>query len=96
MEISDLPRKDLAEFMIFADGIGVVVMYNFFLRARISRFAFDFTSVASQVFDFAIRHSRSIYLIGGHAGIAEKAALIFEAVHPNLQISGCHEGFFSS
>ena len=85
---------DLDAFEIYADGILLVWLYNFFYRRRIGRFAFDYSSVAAKVFDQAAERGRKVFLIGGRDSIAHDAAKIILARHPRLTICGARSGYF--
>lgn len=87
---------ELEAFAIYADGIALVWLYNLFCRASIGRYAFDYSSVAQQVFDEAHARQRRIYLVGGPEGVAPAAAAVIEKRHPGLCIAGTRSGFFTS
>jgi exopolysaccharide biosynthesis WecB/TagA/CpsF family protein len=87
---------ELEAFAIYADGIALVWLYNLFCRGSIGRYAFDYSSVAQDVFDDARDRRRSVYLVGGPAGVAQAAAAVIEGRHPGLRIAGTRSGFFMS
>jgi exopolysaccharide biosynthesis WecB/TagA/CpsF family protein len=83
-------------FKIFADGIGVVILYNLFLREKIKRYAFDNTSVAPLVLDFAQEHKLRVFLVGGKPGIAKIAGDLLLKMHPDLNLVGIKSGYFNA
>lgn len=44
--------------------------------------------------DACVRHDRSVFLLGGRPGVAERAAKHLTTAHPKLSIAGCHYGYF--
>jgi N-acetylglucosaminyldiphosphoundecaprenol N-acetyl-beta-D-mannosaminyltransferase len=97
LEVSQaLSLAQQSQFHIFADGIAVVLMYRLFKRQAISRYAFDFTSVAPIVFAYASQEQKTVFLIGSKPGIASQAAEIFKNRYPQLQIMGVASGYFAS
>jgi N-acetylglucosaminyldiphosphoundecaprenol N-acetyl-beta-D-mannosaminyltransferase len=85
--------RDLDEFTIYADGILLVWLYNLACGARIQRAAFDFSSVAGQVFADAEATARSVFLIGGRDGVSAQAAGVIRRRHPKLVLAGTRSGY---
>ena len=85
----------LDEFDIYADGILLVWLYNLCYGGRIARFAFDYSSVATPVFEDARLGHLTVALVGGKPGVAEEAAKVIRRRHPGLDIVGAYTGFFS-
>jgi N-acetylglucosaminyldiphosphoundecaprenol N-acetyl-beta-D-mannosaminyltransferase len=83
-------------FKIFADGIGVVILYNLFLRRKIKRFAFDNTSVAPLVLNFAQENQLKVFLVGGKPGTAKIAGDLLLKKHPHLNLVGIKSGYFDA
>ncbi len=42
----------------------------------------------------AAEHGFTLYFLGGRPGVAEKAARVLQARWPDLQVVGCHHGYF--
>ena len=40
-------------------------------------------------------HGKSIFLLGGAPGVANKTAANLKRLYPGIRISGCHDGYFS-
>jgi exopolysaccharide biosynthesis WecB/TagA/CpsF family protein len=92
----DRGHADLDAFTIYADGIALVWLYNLFCRASIGRFAFDYSSVATPVFEDARKRSRPVSLIGGPDGVARAAAEVIRSRHPGIRIIDTRSGFFAT
>ncbi len=83
----------IASNLVYADGMGVVWASRLFghpLPERLN--ANDLLPAFCQRAEE--KHHR-IFLLGGEDGIAEKAAEDLKSRYPQLQIVGCHHGFFS-
>lgn len=80
---------------VYADG---VLFQKLLLLAGINvrRVSFDMTSLAPVVFLDAMQHSKSIFFVGGEAGIADSASKHFISQYPGLIVLGTHHGYFKS
>ena len=94
--IKKVDKLDLGEFAIFADGIGVVILYNVFLNKKIKRYAFDNTSIAPAVLSYSEEKKLKVFLVGGKAGTAFEVSKTFLRNYPNLCISGFSSGYFNT
>lgn len=78
---------------VFADGIGVK------LAARMSgidvRDNVNGTDMFPHLCEAAARTNRTVFLLGGQPGIAEKAAESMAHSTPGLKIAGTHHGYFT-
>jgi UDP-Gal:alpha-D-GlcNAc-diphosphoundecaprenol beta-1,4-galactosyltransferase len=81
---------------IFADGISLVVLYNWFSKQPIKRYSFDFTSIAPEVFEHCVDRDLSIALVGGTSSEVNAAAGIIESKFPGIEIGVAASGFFSA
>lgn len=82
---------------VFADGIFLVKMYNFFNRTEnINRYSFDFTSLAPIVFDYSIKNSLKVALVGGNSAEISKACQVLNEKFPLLNIVYSRNGFFEN
>lgn len=81
---------------IYADGISLVNVYNIFNKDSISRFSFDFTSVAHPSFDFFTRKKLRVGLVGGTGDEVLKAKEVLLKHHTECDIVFCHDGYISS
>lgn len=80
---------------IYCDGI-LLVKFLRLVGLKVERRSFDMTSLAPLVFEQAIARKLSICLVGGEAGVAEKAKGQFIKTYPGLNICSAYSGFFSS
>lgn len=78
--------------MLTADGIGVVKAAEILgtpLPERVS--GFDLTV---NIISLLGKLGKSLYILGGKPGVAEKACENMKKAHPNLEIAGFHDGYF--
>tara|TARA_Y100000588_G_scaffold188919_1_gene202878 strand:+ start:10960 stop:11661 length:702 start_codon:yes stop_codon:yes gene_type:complete len=78
---------------IYADGILLVKLYNLFNSEKVSRYSFDFTSVAPIAFSFFEENNKRVALIGGTNEEVIKAKSVIEKRHPNIDIALISHGF---
>lgn len=64
------------------------------LGHRVKRKSFDMTSVGAQVLSEANRTGKSLYFLGGEAGIAQKAVNVLRQSFADLDIAGTGSGYF--
>ena len=79
--------------LVYADGMGVVWASRLFGHPLPERL--NANDMLPQFCSRAEEKGHRIFLIGGENGIAEKAAEDLKEKYPNLQIVGCHHGYFS-
>ncbi len=79
--------------LVYADGMGVVWASRLFGHPLPERL--NANDLLPQFCARAEKKGHRIFLLGGEAGIAEKAAEDLKSRYPNLAIVGCHHGFFS-
>jgi N-acetylglucosaminyldiphosphoundecaprenol N-acetyl-beta-D-mannosaminyltransferase len=86
--------KALARFdVVLPDGIGVVHAVMRLRALPVARISFDSTSLALPVFALAERTGRSVALVGGAPGVAEKAAAHIRQSFPGLNIVLALDGY---
>lgn len=86
--------KALARFdMVLPDGIGIVQAVARLHGHAIARISFDSTSLALPVFALAERSGRSVVLVGGAPGVAERAATHLRESFPKLGIIAALDGY---
>jgi exopolysaccharide biosynthesis WecB/TagA/CpsF family protein len=89
--IVDYPDSD--NFTFFADGILLVKLHNLLSKEKISRFSFDFTSLAPVIFKFAIEKKYKVALVGGSADDIIKAKRLLSKKYKGLSIVYSHDGY---
>jgi len=72
------------------DGAGIVFAAK--LRHLPQPHRFTGVDLVDALTDLAAETGRSIYLLGGNSGVAQKAAKALQAKHPDVRISGAEEG----
>ena len=80
--------------VLLPDGIGILLASNLFqtpLRTQIAGIDFGEKMIA-----LAEKEEKSVFLLGGHPGVAKKAAKNLLIKHPNLKICGIHNGYFEN
>ncbi|HEY9196598.1 MAG TPA: WecB/TagA/CpsF family glycosyltransferase [Mucilaginibacter sp.] len=83
---------------IAPDGILLVYVLNLLKAAafKIKRFSCDMTSVVPYVFDIAMKNNLSTFFLGTDADSIKHTVGVFKTNFPQLNISGFHDGYFSS
>lgn len=81
---------------IFADGSLLVAAIKMLYRKRVTRHSFDMTSVAPQLFKYALVNCKSIYIVASKQNQVEKAVEIIKEMYPGITIVGFRNGYFST
>lgn len=81
---------------IFADGSILVAAIRLLYGEKIKRRSFDMTSLAPELFEYAEKNDKSIYIVASHQGELEKAIGIFKSKYPRLEFAGYRNGYFDS
>jgi N-acetylglucosaminyldiphosphoundecaprenol N-acetyl-beta-D-mannosaminyltransferase len=79
--------------IVFCDGAGVMLAARILghrIRQRIT-----YADWTWQLAELAEKRGFSLYLLGAKPGIAQQAAKRLLDRFPNLQIAGCHHGYFN-
>lgn len=80
---------------IYFDGIALSTLYQITGR-KLRRRSFDMTSLAPIIFSFAEKNKKSIYFVGTEEKHIKTAVKNFKLVHPEIDVSGMHHGYFSN
>jgi len=78
--------------LIVPDGIGLIYAsnhHNLGLESRVPGI-----ELMEKILKFSNNTKKSIFLLGGSPGVAEKAAENIKETFPNIIIKGCHDGYF--
>lgn len=96
--IDALHQKDIFTRFdgIFADGSLLVAAIRLLYGKKVKRRSFDMTSIAPQLFEYAIENNKSIYIVASKQEQVERAVEIFKELYPNLNIIGYRNGFFNN
>lgn len=81
---------------IFADGSVLVAAIRMLYGKKIERRSFDMTSVAPQLFDYAVQNNKSVYIVASKQEQVEKAVAIFKEKWTGLNIIGFRNGYFAN
>lgn len=81
---------------IFADGSLLVSAIKMLYGYHITRRSFDMTSMAPELFDFAEKNDKTIYIVASKQEQVEKAVEIFKKRYPKLNFTGYRNGYFAS
>lgn len=79
---------------LYADGWLLVTLYNLFNNQKIKRTSFDFSSIASLVFEFASDRKLKMGLIGATQSEIDLAVKFLLEQYPNLNICFKRNGYF--
>lgn len=78
----------------FADGFLLCLLLNLHRKHKISRASFDLSSIAIDVFGFAIRNKKRVAIIGATADEINLAVRNFKTIFPSLEIVFSINGYF--
>lgn len=81
---------------IFADGSLLVKAIQVLYGKKVERRSFDMTSLAPELFSFAEKENKTIYIVASKQEEVEKACIIFKEKYPNLNIIGYRNGYFNN
>ena len=81
---------------IFADGSILVAAIKTLYGKAVERRSFDMTSLAPELFSFAERQGKTVYIVASRQEQVERAIGIFKERWPGLKFAGHRNGYFSS
>ena len=81
---------------IFADGSILVAAIRLLYGKRVERRSFDMTSLAPELFSFAERTGKTVYIVASEQRQVEKAVGVFRQRWPRMVIAGYRNGYFAS
>lgn len=96
--LTALDNKDLFGRMdgIFADGGLLVKAIKSLYGKQVTRRSFDMTSMAPELFSYAQKHGKTIYIVASKQEQVEAAVEIFRERYPKVKFAGYRNGYFSS
>lgn len=96
--LTALDNKNLFARMdgIFADGSLLVSAIRLLYGRHVTRRSFDMTSMAPELFVYAEKYGRTVYIVASKQEQVEKAVEIFHERYPKVRFSGYRNGYFSS
>jgi N-acetylglucosaminyldiphosphoundecaprenol N-acetyl-beta-D-mannosaminyltransferase len=78
---------------IASDGILPLFLNSLFGLSKSPRLSFDMSTVAKDVFNYAILNGLSIYFLGAYEEQIERFILKLRESYPKLKIAGYHHGY---
>lgn len=81
---------------IFADGSLLVAAIKYIYHKTVTRRSFDMTSLAPELFHFAEKNKKTLYIVASKQEQVQRAVEIFNEHYPNLKIAGYRNGYFST
>jgi UDP-Gal:alpha-D-GlcNAc-diphosphoundecaprenol beta-1,4-galactosyltransferase len=92
-----MSNKDLIDDIdiFFIDGNLLRILHSLF-HARVERISFDYSSIASDVFEYAIANNLNVGLVGATESELELALQNITMNHSGLNIVYARNGYFSS
>ncbi len=81
---------------IFADGSILVSAVRMCYGKQVTRRSFDMTSLAPELFSFAEKHKKTIYIVASQQEQVEQAIRIFKHRWQGLNFTGYRNGYFNS
>ena len=96
--LTALDNKELFGKMdgILADGGLLVKAIKMVYGKVVTRRSFDMTSMAPELFHYAMEHGKNIYIVASKQEQVEKAVEIFRERYPNVKFAGYRNGYFAS
>ncbi len=79
--------------LLLNDGIGLKLA-SYLTGSRFKE-NLNGTDLIPRLLNFAAQKGKKVFLFGGKQGVAEKAAHNAQLQIPDLQIAGCHSGYFT-
>ncbi|HAS6267741.1 TPA: WecB/TagA/CpsF family glycosyltransferase [Vibrio vulnificus] len=87
-------NQEYNNITIFVDGISLVYINNLLERhSNLSRYSFDFTSLAPIIFRYCIEKSYTIAIVGGEDDEIKRAVLVINEKFPGLNIKFFSHGY---
>lgn len=81
---------------IFADGSLLVTAIRIVYGKTVTRRSFDMTSMAPQLFEYASRNEKTIYIVASKQEQVERAIEIYRERYPMIRIAGYRNGYFAT
>lgn len=96
--LTALDNKELFGKMdgIFADGGLLAKAIKLVYGKDVTRRSFDMTSMAPELFSYAVEHGKTIYIVASKQEQVEKAVEIFLERYPKVKFAGYRNGYFAS
>lgn len=96
--LTALDNKELFDKMdgIFADGGLLVKAIKLVYGKLVTRRSFDMTSMAPELFIYAMEQGKTIYIVASKQEQVEKAVKIFRERYPRVTFAGYRNGYFAS
>lgn len=79
----------------YVDGSSLIQVMKLLFNQSLSRFSFDFTSVAGNVFSFCIKNQLRVALVGGKLDDVNRYCAHIKLLFPKLNIVYSHHGYFT-
>lgn len=79
---------------IFADGFILVLAIKLIYRIKVFRKSFDMTSLAPEIFSYAEKNGKSVYIVASKQEEVEEAVRVFHKHYPFIKIIRYRNGYF--
>lgn len=86
--------KQYNELEFGVDGLLLSVLFSLMYRKKVERVSFDFTSIASLIFEEAEKKSLRVALVGARESELDSFIHKLRFRYPNLEIAFFHSGYF--
>lgn len=89
-------RQETLQYIskIAIDGILFVQILKLLGVKNVERISFDYSSIAGEVFDSAVRHKKSVYILGSDTESVNSFVTVIKSRHPGINICGVRHGYF--
>lgn len=80
---------------IFADGSLLVKAIRLLYGRKVTRRSFDMTSIGADLFEYAVKERKSVYIVSSEQNNIEKAVALIKDSFKGIQIAGYRNGYFN-
>jgi N-acetylglucosaminyldiphosphoundecaprenol N-acetyl-beta-D-mannosaminyltransferase len=88
-------REDQSEMIFyFCDGVLMTAAVQLITGKKVERVSFDYTSIAQEVFSYAVKYGIPLYIIGAEKHELDSFVKKIQKKHKGLIISGSRDGYF--
>ena len=87
-------KTDNDNISYFCDGMLMVLAVKLITKEKIKRVSFDYTSIAGDVFDYAAKHKKPVYIVGAEQYELDNFVNKIQSRHSGLIVAGSRNGYF--
>lgn len=80
---------------IFVDGSLLAKAIRLLYGKKVTRRSFDMTSIGADLFEYAVKERKSVYIVSSEQNNIEKAVALIKDSFKGIQIAGYRNGYFN-